>query len=448
MRRIGIGVAFLVTAMISFAPGWGGVGGSRMVNPFVGDWQGACQCLEPPGREKPFRFTVSADSKGELACTDHSSKNKFSPPQFTQDDRRYTLRCSWYRDGDKSSGVYVFHIDKARPGVMNGEETTQHLPGKRYAYRNLIRQDAPPVRTPPSPDSNVPQALPKPAQTGPAVGTMVRIPGGAFEMGDAKNEGMDNERPVHAVAVRAFLMDKHEVTRSLWDQVAKWAASRGYEFNDEIAGKASDHPIHSVDWHSAVKWCNARSEKEGLTPCYTLEGKVFRSGRADDLKCNWSADGYRLPTEAEWEFAARGGLKGARFPSGDRIAHAVANYRCVARSGKPRYAYDDGPTGGCHPVYAKGDEPFTSPAGAFAPNGYGLYDMAGNVWEWCWDWRGGDYYEHSPKADPRGAEEGRNRALRGGSWKADTDQARLSYRQSSSPKSADRSIGFRCVRSN
>ena len=130
-----------------------------------------------------------------------------------------------------------------------------------------------------------------------------------------------------------------------------------------------------------VKWCNARSEKEGLAPCYHTDvarTAVYRTGRVDVTNdmVNWSANGYRLPTEAEWEKAARGGLVGRRFPWGDQITHSLANY-----SSDSIYPYDTSPTRGYHPDYQAGGAPYTSPVGNFAANGYGLYDMAGNVYE-------------------------------------------------------------------
>ena len=243
---------------------------------------------------------------------------------------------------------------------------------------------------------------------------MVLIPAGSFEMGDSFSEGdHDDERPVHAVTVSAFYMDRYEVTKALWDEVANWAAAHGYDIRASSgSGKAADHPVSNVTWYEAVKWANARSEKEGLTPCYTVGGNVYRTGRSTP-DCNWSANGYRLPTEAEWERAARGSTAGHRFPwsDTDTIQHSRANYYS-----KSDYSYDTSPTRGYHPDYATGDHLYTSPVGSFAPNGYGLYDMAGNVWEWCWDWYDLDYYSSSPGTDPRGPGSGSDRVSRGGSW--------------------------------
>jgi formylglycine-generating enzyme len=270
---------------------------------------------------------------------------------------------------------------------------------------------------------------------------MALIPPGPFEMGDSFNEGQDDEHPVHTVYVSAFYMDRTEVTKALWDEVYQWAISNGYRFDSPGLGKASNHPVHSVRWYDVVKWCNARSEKENRIPAYyTSAGQttIYKTGQVDVQNewVKWNT-GYRLPTEAEWEKAARGGLSGRRFPWGDTISHSQANYYSSSS-----YNYDISPTREFHPTYATGGYPFTSPVGSFAANGYGLYDMAGNVWEWCWDWWSGSYYVSSPGTDPRGPATGWGRVVRGGSW---LDFDRTAYRISPWPDDWDNILGFRSV---
>jgi formylglycine-generating enzyme required for sulfatase activity len=272
---------------------------------------------------------------------------------------------------------------------------------------------------------------------------MLLIPSGSFSMGDNLDDQID--APVHAVDVSSFYMDKYEVTKAKWDKVASWASTNGYDINTSSAsGKASSHPAHTLTWYVCAKWCNACSQKEGLQPCYTVGGVVYKTGNSAPA-CNWTATGYRLPTEAEWEKAARGGLSGKRFPWGDTINHNFANY-CANGSA---YIYDISPysTYWFHPLYSEdATVPFTSPVGAFAANGYGLYDMAGNVWEWCWDWYGFTYYSNSPSSDPRGPSSGDYRVVRGGNWSFDAYHCRTAYHYGFPPSYSDFDLGFRSVR--
>jgi len=281
-------------------------------------------------------------------------------------------------------------------------------------------------------------------------GDMVLIPAGSFVMGATTNVGHESysdEMPQHTVSISAFYMDKYEVTSNLWAEVYTWATNKGYSFGTDWRGKAATHPVRSVDWYDAIAWCNARSQRDGFTQCYTnANGSFYTNAAANSFTggCNWAAGGYRLPTEAEWEKAARGGVANRRFPWDDAntIQHARANYYALPSS----YAYDTSPATGYHPAYNTGSTPYTSPVGSFAPNGYGLYDMAGNVYEWCWDWYSGTYYSSSPAADPCGPASGTYRVLRGGSWSGVANYARVADRYNGNPDVENNLIGFRCAR--
>lgn len=273
---------------------------------------------------------------------------------------------------------------------------------------------------------------------------MALIPQGAFTMGDSL-DGM-SDAPTRTVTLDAFYMGKYEVTKAEWDEVCNWGLSNGYDLSAG-SGKASNHPVQSIAWYQMVKWCNARSQKEGLTPVYytnDAQTTIYKTGDVNvtNAQVKWTANGYRLPTEAEWEKAARGGLSGKRFPWGDTISHSQANY--YAYSG---YSYDSsGAVNNNHPTYATGSTPYTSPVGAFAANGYGLYDMAGNVWEWCWDWYG--TYAAGSQTNPRGSTSATRRVLRGGGWGL-AEYCRVASRDiGPNPANSYIDVGFRVVRSS
>lgn len=243
---------------------------------------------------------------------------------------------------------------------------------------------------------------------------MVEIPGGT-------NSGTDPDFGAYSLTADAFFMDETEVTKAQWDTVYTWAVTNGYSFSNAGSGKGADHPVHAVNWYDCVKWCNARSEKDGKTPCYTVSSSTYKTGESAP-DCNFDANGYRLPTNDEWEYAARGGVSGKRFPWGDTITHDEANYKSSSA-----YAYDTSTTRGFHPDYDEGEVPWTSSTKSFAANGYGLYDMAGNVWEWC----------NTPSDS--------DRSSRGGGWSYDADSARCGDELWLPPDNVSISFGFRSV---
>lgn len=245
------------------------------------------------------------------------------------------------------------------------------------------------------------------ASPAPAVATAsdaVRVAGGKFLMGD-KDEV---DAPPHEVTVRSFLMDRNLVTQEQYEKAMGDNPSRW---------KGDKNPVEQVRWSDAVRYCNKRSELAGLQPCYDLT----------TWKCNFDATGYRLPTEAEWEYACRAGSTTAYF-FGDSPAK-LGNYAWFDRNagGRP------------HPVGQK------------QPNAWGLFDMAGNVWQWCNDFYAVEYYGKSPKDDPRGPDTGDKKVVRGGAWRFGAETCRSGYRYNESPGYADVCFGydiygFRCVR--
>jgi formylglycine-generating enzyme required for sulfatase activity len=233
----------------------------------------------------------------------------------------------------------------------------------------------------------------------------VLVQAGTFTMGSPASESeRGNDETQHQVTIsRSFYLGKYPVTQLEYRKVLKTNPS---EF------KGGNLPVETVTWYDAVKYCNARSRKEGLSPAYTVNGET--------ISWNRNASGYRLPTEAEWEYACRAGTT-TRYYTGNS---ADAAFKAAAW-------YDENSRNKTHPVGEK------------SPNAWGICDMMGNVWEWCWDWYGD--YASGAQTNPAGAASGSGRVFRGGSWYNSASICAVALRDYNYPYYRYFSIGFRVV---
>jgi len=266
-----------------------------------------------------------------------------------------------------------------------------------------------------------------------AQGDFILLPGGGFYMGSPVTEKERNidEGPRHAVTVAPFSMGRYEVTQAEWTVLMGSNPSRFQ--GDRL-------PVEGVSWYEALVYCNKRSIAEGRVPCYSIKGSpdpaewgvvpTSVNGIWNSVVCDFSADGYRLPTEAEWEYACRAGTDWATA-FGDALGPGQANF--------------DGnrPYNSTAPGESLGR---TATVGSYPANAWGFHDMHGNVWEWCWDHYSDRYYARSPDTDPRGAEGGRYRVLRGGAWGSFGYRLRSAARRDEDPFYRDADDGFRLVR--
>jgi formylglycine-generating enzyme required for sulfatase activity len=254
------------------------------------------------------------------------------------------------------------------------------------------------------PQSDAPSAVK--TITTPTGVEMVLVPAGSFLMGSDK--GDDDEKPAHPVAIASFWMDRYEVTQKSYESLM---GTNPAKFVNPLK------PVERVSWVAAIKYCNMRSTKEGLQPCYNVQ----------TAECNFAANGYRLPSEAEWEYACRAGTAGS-YSFGESPADL------------PDYAWIKG-----------NSEQSTHLVGQKKPNPWGLYDMYGNVAEWCNDRYGDKEYATHASDNPHGPASGTERILRGGSWRSAPERCRSSARASETPALADACFGYdgyglRCVK--
>jgi formylglycine-generating enzyme required for sulfatase activity len=283
-----------------------------------------------------------------------------------------------------SSDIEFERLNQARAAM---EEFTD-----RFLQALGYKRDSPPQSGPVPRSASAPNAVPNAApQSGSAASTgknMARIPGGTFMMGSPAGKGNTNERPQHQVSLGDFSIGKYEVTQ------AEYEAVMG---KNPSSFKGGGLPVEMVSWLDAVEFCNKLSLAENLTPAYTINGA--------NVIWNNKAEGFRLPTEAEWEYACGEWIDGWLKANSDLMTH---------------------------------------PAGQLAPNRWGLHDMVGNVSEWCWDWYGN--YSRDAQSNPRGPASGAARTRRGHSFQS-SGRLLLTNRDYAIPREKNNTTGFRLARS-
>ncbi|MDR2340244.1 MAG: SUMF1/EgtB/PvdO family nonheme iron enzyme [Deltaproteobacteria bacterium] len=256
-----------------------------------------------------------------------------------------------------------------------------------------------------------------------SVKDFVLIKGGTFRMGSPENEQWrEKDETQHQVTVSDFLIGKHEVTQRMYREIMG---------NNPSNFSGDDLPVENVSWFDAIQFCNAKSIKEGLTPAYEING--------DTVNWNRNANGYRLPTEAEWEYACRADTI-TPFNTENSISTKQANYYGTYPYMIETHYFSQEKLETPPSEYRQQ----TVPIGSFAPNKWGLFDMHGNVGEWCWDWYGN--FTEANQNDPAGASAGTYRITRGGSWNDFGKHLRSAYRSATPPSNRMFNVGFRLAR--
>jgi formylglycine-generating enzyme required for sulfatase activity len=253
---------------------------------------------------------------------------------------------------------------------------------------------------------------------------MVRIKGGAFHMGDVFDDNAyKDEKPVHRVTLSDFYLATHELTFAEYEAFCR---ATGQPQPDPNGWGRGRRPVIDVSWYDALLYCNWRSRREGLKEVYLIDGAKVTP--------DWNANGYRLPTEAEWEYAAREGGGPRRFGDGRNTADPARINFDASADGKQLYSI-------VGDFRAK-----TIPVGSLkAPNALGLHDMSGNVWEWCWDGYGA--YSPDDQQNPRGPDDASDRVIRGGAWSRRPAGVRTTYRLYANPFERFNVVGIRLARS-
>ncbi|MEW6735612.1 MAG: formylglycine-generating enzyme family protein [Acidobacteriota bacterium] len=352
--------------------------------------------------QKGFETKEGEQSTGKKL--DDPEVNKTDKVDKTEEKRQVTPA----NNAINNKRVKPSNVEKARKAFKS--ESPRPEPPKVEVTNSTALERAKPNRKVEPPKSEPSKEDLPLADAGSQYPDMVSIPAGTFEMGS--ENGQANETPVHGIKLSAFEISKYEITNYQFRTFIKatnyktLAEREKKKFTWETYGERGreKYPVVMVAWEDAMEYCQWLSKQTGET--------------------------YRLPSEAQWEYAARGGSVGKAYPWGDELEVSKANF--AADSSRLSYA---------EPVLE-----FIRPVGSYEPNSFGLYDVIGNVWEWCYDWYKDDYYDESPAQNPLGPEDGKLRITRGGGWGHSSLFCRVSLRKPTHPSFKSSSIGFRVVK--
>jgi serine/threonine protein kinase len=387
-------------------------------------------CLKAMAKSPGERFSTMAELTSELdrflSAAGSPGGTTHRPASRSTRPRVLAGLVAMLALGFLASGYYLYGPQRPRtePGSNRQNPTTENgisEPSDLVAKRPVSVPERPEVARPEPPRRDHRElAIPRPSAPKATLSlvseftgmTFVLIKPGEFKMGSPRDEGQANEHPQHPVMIRRpFLLGQYEVTQAEYQNVTGENPSH-FEGIDR-------RPVERVSWLDALRFCNALSLKDGLMPFYTIEGDSV-------TVTSWLSSGYRLPTEAEWEYACRAGLLGKFGFASD--ARELGDHAWYRENSQVNDSYE------------------THVVGGKKPNGFGLYDMQGNVWEWCWDWYAETYDPQSPSVDPTGPPTGRYRVLRGGTYRSPAGIVRCAIRNQDDPESKIQVNGFRVAR--
>jgi|GEM_PF-2375409 len=371
--------------------------------------------------ELPGKKTPPKEEKKTEKITTHT------PPQESSNIKE--PKKGFFSPGLSKTPQESSNNEKPKPNKNDPQQKSTDAELSRSAERKLSEKEIPDQS---KTKSQINTSQTKPSEPTPTSKTAIVVPdqivpgmifveGGIFRMGS--DEGGEDEVPVRSVFVESFHIGKYEVTQKEWESLM---GSNPSQFKDSM------RPVESINWYQAIVYCNKLSLKDGLQICYTLpDGSDPSAAKKiphthskiwNDMRCDWTASGYRLPTEAEWEYAAKGGKSSQDYPYSG--AEEIGNVAWYSGNSNKK----------------------TQIVGSKKPNELGIYDMTGNVSEWCWDWYSSSYYTQNDNENPRGTPTGYNRSNRGGTWKSAPWGSRMFKRRSDATISTMKVLGLRIAR--